>query len=322
MRKSFFAGLSAIMVLVMLAFAYVEADAARIGGGRSFGGRPSMSQPFTRSLPSNPSSIGQQAQRPGQQMANAASPAGRGLFGGMGGMLGGLLAGSLLGSLLFGGGFQGGGGFLDIILIGGLLYLAYRLFSRRRAATQGAGHDNAAPFGSTPTPTPDTMQQRTATPQGTRGGFDWNALTTPTSSNQQTFAQDVPNKPAGFDEEEFLRGAKAAYARLNSAWDRRDLADIAQFSTPAFMKEIEQQAEEDKNPGKTEIMLVNASLVQVDTLGAEQIAQVYFNVLLREDPTQDAPTEVREIWHFTRPTNDTGTWKLDGIQQVDNSAYN
>ncbi len=235
-------------------------------------------------------------------------------------MLGGLLAGSLLGSLLFGGGFHGGG-FLDIIIIGGLLYLAYRFFSRRRAATQGAGHGNAAPFDTTATPTPDNMQQRTATPQGMRGGFDWDALTTPTS-NQQTYAQDAPNKPADFDEEEFLRGAKAAYARLNSAWDKRDLADIAQFSTPAFMKEIEQQAEEDKNPGKTEIMLVNASLVQVDTIGAEQIAQVYFNVLLREDPTQDAPTEVREIWHFTRPANGTGTWKLDGIQQVDNSAFN
>lgn len=185
----------------------------------------------------------------------------------------------------------------------------------------GAGHGNAAPFDTTATPTPDNMQQRTATPQGMRGGFDWDALTTPTS-NQQTYAQDAPNKPADFDEEEFLRGAKAAYARLNSAWDKRDLADIAQFSTPAFMKEIEQQAEEDKNPGKTEIMLVNASLVQVDTIGAEQIAQVYFNVLLREDPTQDAPTEVREIWHFTRPANGTGTWKLDGIQQVDNSAFN
>lgn len=319
MRKSLFAGLGAVMVVVMLAFAYVEADAARFGGGRSFGGRPSMSQPFTRSLPSNPSSsFGQQAQRPGQQMANAASPAGRGLFGGMGGMLGGLLAGSLLGSLLFGGGFHGGG-FLDIIIIGGLLYLAYRFFTRRRAAMQGAGHDNAAPFDAQPTP--DTTQQRTATPQGTRGGFDWDALTTP-SGGQQAVAPETPNKPAGFDEEEFLRGAKAAYARLNSAWDKRDLADIAQFSTPAFMKEIEQQAAEDKNPGKTEIMLVNASLVQVDTIGSEQIAQVYFNVLLREDPTQDAPTEVREIWHFTRPATGEGTWKLDGIQQVDNSAFN
>ena len=35
MPKSFYACLSAVLVLVMLAFAYGEADAARIGGGRS-----------------------------------------------------------------------------------------------------------------------------------------------------------------------------------------------------------------------------------------------------------------------------------------------
>ena len=74
MPKSFFACLSAVLVLVMLAFAYGEADAARIGGGRSFGGRPSMSQPYTKPLPSNPSSsFSQQTNRQSQQAANAAT---------------------------------------------------------------------------------------------------------------------------------------------------------------------------------------------------------------------------------------------------------
>ena len=317
MPKTFYACLSAVLVLVMLAFAYGEADAARIGGGRSFGGRPSMSQPYTKPLPSNPSSsFNQQTNRQSQQMANSAAPS-RGLFGGMGGMLGGLLAGSLLGSLLFGGGFNGGG-FLDIILIGGLLFLAFKFFSRRRAATQGAGQPNAGGFDSLrSTPGSDSTHQRTAAPQSGKGGFDWEALTTP-SSGQQPLYQDEPKKPAGFDEEEFLRGAKAAYTRLNNAWDKRDLSDIAQFSTPAFQKEIQQQAAEDKTPGNTEIMLVNASLLSVDTVGDEQIAQVYFNVLLREDPSQEAPIDVREIWHFVRPASGDGTWKLDGIQQVEN----
>ena len=317
MPKSFYACLSAVLVLVMLAFAYGEADAARIGGGRSSGGRPSMSQPYTNPLPSNPSSsFNHQTTRQSQQMANSAAPS-RGLFGGMGGMLGGLLAGSLLGSLLFGGGFNGGG-FLDIILIGGLLFLAFKFFGRRRAATQGAGQPNAGGFDSLrSTPGSDSTHQRTAAPQSGKGGFDWDALTTP-SSGQQPLYQDEPKKPAGFDEEEFLRGAKAAYTRLNNAWDKRDLSDIAQFSTPAFQKEIQQQAAEDKTPGNTEIMLVNASLLSVDTVGDEQIAQVYFNVLLREDPSQEAPIDVREIWHFVRPASGDGTWKLDGIQQVEN----
>ena len=51
MPKKISACLSAFLILVMLAFAYGEANAARIGGGRSFGGRPSMSQPFTKPTP-------------------------------------------------------------------------------------------------------------------------------------------------------------------------------------------------------------------------------------------------------------------------------
>lgn len=300
MPKSFYACLSAVLVLVMLAFAYGEADARSYRRWPFLRRTPSMSQPYTKPLPSNPSSsFNQQTNRQSQQMANSAAPS-RGLFGGMGGMLGGLLAGSLLGSLLFGGGFNGGG-FLDIILIGGLLFLAFKFFSRRRAATQGAGQPNAGGFDSLrSTPGSDSTHQRTAAPQSGKGGFDWEALTTP-SSGQQPLYQDEPKKPAGFDEEEFLRGAKAAYTRLNNAWDKRDLSDIAQFSTPAFQKEIQQQAAEDKTPGNTEIMLVNASLLSVDTVGDEQIAQVYFNVLLREDPSQEAPIDVRRNLAFRPP---------------------
>lgn len=315
MPKKISTCLSAFLILVMLAFAYGEANAARIGGGRSFGGRPSMSQPFTKPTPPvNSQSMRQQtAQR--QQAANTATP-NRGLFGGMGGVLGGLLAGSLIGSLLFGGGFSGGG-FLDIIIIAVLLYFGFKFLARRRAAsqtaaTQAAGHaPNFDMGGQQPT---DSIHQRSSEQ---RGGFDWNALTTPAAGSSQPAYQESSRVPAGFDEEEFLRGAKAAYTRLNASWDKRDLNDIAQFTTPAFLAELRKQAEEDKTPGTTEIMLVNASIVEVNTVEQEEIVQVYFDVLLREDPAQDAPTEVREVWHFVRPANGQGTWKLDGIQQVE-----
>ena len=48
----------------------------------------------------------------------------------------------------------------------------------------------------------------------------------------------------------------------------------------------------------------------------EQRAQVFFDVLMRESPDQQAPSSVREVWHFVRPIAG-GSWKLDGIQQVD-----
>ena len=305
------------MVLAVLALAWQEASAARLGGGRSFGSKPSMSRPFSKPTPpvSSPT-MRQQADQPGQ--AAAAGMARPGLFGGMGGMLGGLLAGSLLGSLLFGGGFQGGG-LLDILLIGGALYLLFKFLARRRAATAGPGHGSA--FGGPSYQEPDRQDLRyeSTRSQTPRGGLDWSTLSgkaasEPTASASQGSASG--RAPAGFDEQDFLNGAKAAYTRLNDAWDRRDLDDIAQFATPAFMNEIRTQADEDPQPSKTEIMLINASFVGVESEGDAEYASVFFSVLLREDPAQNTTTEVREVWHFVRPADGRGNWKVDGIQQV------
>ena len=107
-----------------------------------------------------------------------------------------------------------------------------------------------------------------------------------------------------------------AYNRLQQAWDKRDMADIAQFATQAVQEEVRRQMEADPTSGSTELLLVNAHLLGVENDGPDQYAQVFFDVLLREDPAQQAPTSVREVWHFVRPVAG-GMWKLDGIQQVE-----
>ncbi len=332
MSKRLLACVCSFLVLVALSLVPDDADAARIGGGRSFGGRPSMSTPYSRPAPSSPT-MRQQTNRATQQPGAAAAAPNRGLFGGMGGMLGGLLAGGLIGSLLFGGGGMGGGmgGLLDIILIGALIYFGIKFFRRRAAARQeeqasgmmGRPAGQAGSFGAMDyrgaEPEAAPVQRSASSGMGGMGG--WGALASnPAASDIFTGTPDdaAPSMdlPADFDEEEFLRGAKTAYARLNASWDKRDLDDIAQFSTPAFMDEIRRQKEEDPTPGRTEIMLVNASVVEARKDGGDQIVSVYFDVLLRENPNQETPSNVREVWHFTRPIAG-GMWKLDGIQQIE-----
>lgn len=284
----------AILVAIFFALATFslpyQADAARLGGGRSFGSKPQMSRPAQPPL--------QRQQTPGAQASQTASRPG--MLGGMGGLFGGLLAGTLLGSLLSGNGF-GGGGFLDIILIGILAYLAWRIFSRMRG-------------------------QRAPEPQG-RGMFDQQPM--PRADSQQTWnnlrnlfpgatpraADPAVDIPADFDQAEFLRGAKMAYTRMQKSWDNRDLNDISQFATSSVMSELRAQAAQDPNPSHTEIMMVNAELAGVEPEGDNLRAQVYFDVLMREDPSQATPENVREIWHFLR-IGRNGNWKLDGIQQV------
>lgn len=271
-----------------------SADAARMGGGRSFGSRPSMSQPApSRSV-----------QTPAQsRMAQpSAAPAGSGMFGGMGGIFGGLLAGTLLGSLLSGGGAAGagaggGGGFMDLIFIAILAFIAWKLYSRfksRQASSAGADAGPAQPMAR------NAMQNS-----------GWGGLSGQTPGSASPRA-DIP---ADFDTEDFLKGARMAYSRMQSSWDKRDLADIAQFATPAVMKELEAQAAEDPHPSRTEIMTVSAQLLGVEDEGSERRAQVYFDVLMREDPSAPTPENVREVWHFVKEGRN-GSWKLDGIQQV------
>lgn len=284
---------------------------ARIGGGRSFGGKSFMNRPYSKPIPSSPMMRQQPHTSQQIQQGSVTNTASRG-FGGLGGIFGGLLAGTLIGSLLSGHGFSGGG-FLDLILIAGLVYLAYQLFFKRKTTSNEASLNN--PLYATQQP----LASEIPISRSTISSTGWESL----KSQHSAYSTDVSNQaiptniPIDFNEEEFLKGAKAAYVRLNAAWDTRDLEDIKQFTTHVFFSKLQQQIAENPNPETTEIMLVNASVVDVKKIEDEELVSVYFNVLLREDQSQESPIEVREIWHFVRSTSNEGSWKLDGIQQVE-----
>jgi predicted lipid-binding transport protein (Tim44 family) len=284
----------AVLLTGILALGAWNADAARFGGGKSFGGGSFMSKP---AAPPSPAP-GLNRAAPGQTAPGAVGAAAAPRFGGMGGMLGGLLAGTLIGSLLFGGGFHGGG-FMDILIIGLLIYLAFKLFSRFRRPAEAGGPSQYSSY----------QPERTQ-----RAGMDWGQL----GGQPRGASPDAPAGnaiPADFDVEEFLRGAKMAYTRLQTSWDKRDMNDIAQFTSPAVIKEVRAQAEADPEPSTTELLLINAQLLSVVKEGNTERATVYFDVLLREDPKIQMTTQVREVWHFMR--SESASWKLDGIQQVE-----
>lgn len=289
--------LASIITALLLAFSAFaltlpdNAEAARMGGGRSFGSKPFMS------APAKPPATRQ----PTTNQQNPTAIPGRPGMGLMGGMLGGLLAGTLLGSLLSGHGFSGGG-FLDILILAGLAFLAWRLFKRFQQSKVPA----PAAAGASPLRDQSTSSY---------AGQGWGALRSDAAPAMSSADPHV-DVPAGFDVEEFLRGAKMAYTRMQESWDKRDLEDISQFATPAIMDILKKQLADDPQPGHTELLLVNASLLGVENEGADQRAQVYFDVLMREDPSQQNPSSVREIWHFLK-SGANGDWRLDGIQQVE-----
>jgi len=283
-------------------------EAARIGRGRSFGSSSIMSRPATPPSGFQSGSSASTMQRQaapsnvGRDGAAAMTQNRGGLFGGL---FGGLLAGTMLGSLLGGTGLGGMmGGFMNILLLIGIGYFAMRLFRRIRGGQQEERQNwQERSY--------DNGYQRN---QYESQGSAWDNLRSNPQPAQQTAAESVA--PADFDQEEFLRGAKAAYNRLQASWDRRDLADIANFATEDVMRELREQAADDPNPGKTEILLVNASILEVRDEGDLRRVAVYFDVLMREDQRAAHPEQVREVWHFVCSNASGDSWKLDGIQQL------
>jgi predicted lipid-binding transport protein (Tim44 family) len=123
--------------------------------------------------------------------------------------------------------------------------------------------------------------------------------------------------PADFDAEEFPKGAKTIYTRLQASWDKRKFEDIRQFVSPEVLTEIKLQAQEDSQPGKTELLLINPSILKVREAEGQTIVSVHYNVMMRENGTEMAK-QVRELWHFSRETRKPmGFWVLEGIQQME-----
>lgn len=277
-KSPFLAALMLALCISLLALPSAS-EAGRLGGSKSFGSKPSYSQRYSAPTPSP--SFEQQA-----PPLTSSRPTG-GMFGGL---LGGLLMGGLFGSLFFGHHFAGPG-LLDILLIGGGLYLLTRFLRNRQT-------ERVTSF----------QAPRTPSSPGT-----WDKLRATAS------APPPPPQPgpAGFDSREFLAGAKAAYAKLQAAWDRRDLDELRQFTSPEVLSEISRQAETEPFTGKTEILLLEARLLDVRTEGTQTVASVLFEAMLREGSPQAPAEQVREIWHFSRYESGGNTmWVVDGIQQV------
>ncbi len=289
-----------------------DADAKRFGGGGSFGGRSSYSAPYQRSVtpPSRPAN-----QQPAAAPNQTAKPGWAGRSGLMG-MLGGLALGGLLGSMFHGGGFQGIN-FMDMLIFGGIAFLLYKWFAAKKAgATQRPAYDRTADHGSS---SYHPHQEASAEPTG----FDTDILFKK-DKNTGVYAQAVQQDaefvtaviPKDFDQQAFLTGAKIAFANLQKAWDARDLAEIRGLTTDKVFAEIQDQLKASATENHTEILKLEAELLEVREVGSELQATVMFDSIMRE--AADAQTEqVREVWHFIKPkVSIQPKWYLDGIQQL------
>jgi predicted lipid-binding transport protein (Tim44 family) len=231
-----------------------------------------------------------------------------------GGMLAGLAIGAALMSLFGGGAF---GAIMTTLLIAlavaAVVVLALRFFASRGKPAAATAQGAPMAFESTPRDEP------AAQPQGTRPRFEIGSALTGNVSKAEVDAAPAPQAAGipGFEKEPFLRVAKTSFIRLQAANDAGDLDDIRDFTTPELFAEIAMQVKERKEPQKTEVVSVNASLYDAVVEGDWEIASVRFTGLMREEAGAN-PVPFDELWHVRKKAGDAkASWLIMGIQQVE-----
>jgi predicted lipid-binding transport protein (Tim44 family) len=310
--KKFLVGATLALAAISMT---AELSARPMGGGKSFG-RQSQNVKNMAPRQAQPATPQQQnAARPANQPAPApALPAKKPSMwkGILGGALLGLGLGALLSHLGIGGALASAiGTLLTFALIAAAIFFIWRLIKGKSQANRpqpasayAGGFNNPAPQGGASTPEIGSRLQPSS-------GIDLNK---PASNLQQPHQQW--GVPADFDQAAFLRHAKGNFIRLQAAWDKSDVNDIREFTTPEVFAELRMQIQE--RGGKedyTDVVEIEAELLGIENTGTEYVASVQFSG--RTKPAPDAlPEPLNEVWNLVKPVNGNGGWMLGGIQQV------
>jgi predicted lipid-binding transport protein (Tim44 family) len=319
--------LASTMIAVTALSFIADAFARPVGGGRSFGRQSSsvsrMRAPAPAPAPAPYQQPGYQ-QRPAQApMAPQPVPQRRPSM--WKGVLGGALLGLGLGALFSHFGIGGAmasalSSILMILLLVFAVMFIVRMF-RRKTTTPA----NSQFSGFNPSPAPAAGMPDHTTPEigsGLNQGWQPNSYSggysQPTSNvslNKQA-GHEQWGVPPGFDTEAFLRHAKASFIRMQAAWDRGDLADLREFTSPEVYAELQLQIQErGDNQDFTEVVSIDAQLLGIETTERDYLASVQFNGMIRNAPGAQAEPYV-EVWNLAKPLSGNGGWVLAGIQQI------
>jgi predicted lipid-binding transport protein (Tim44 family) len=304
----------AFAVLSVLALFTADLAAARVGGGGSFGSRGTRTftpPPTTDTAPKTAAPIDKSITNPATSptaagQSGVGAPASR--FGGLRGLLlGGLIAAGLAG--IFGVGALASvlGFVLQMLLIAGVVWLAFAYFRSRRTgqpvfAPGGRGHE-------VPIPQADT-------PHGANGGAPMAAATAPALKISQ---QDL-------DAFERILGD------IQTAYSHEDTQRLGDMTTPEMLSYFSQELADNARRGLRNevsgVTLLQGDLSEAWREPGSDYATVAMRYALRDslidrasgrvvsgDPGRDE--EVTELWTFRRDDRDRDAgWQLSAIQQA------
>ncbi len=303
MIKKYLSTLVLCMSVTALGMASLDAEAKRLGGGRPAGmQRQAPAQP-ANATPSPQAPKQAAAPSPATPAAPAAAPGKRSWLGPIAGLAAGLGIAALMSHFGMG---EALGNFMTMALLALVAMFAIRwVMGRMRGAAPtgpqlaGAGAPvNANGWQGAPAPVAEAPLQREAlAPVAAASG----------ATNAAALGTDIAS---------FERIAKMIFVRMQAANDAADLEDLRKFTTPELFASLRldlQERGEAKN--QTDVVQLNAAVVDTAQEGMQQIVSVRFDGLIRED-LGGAANPFAEIWHLVRPQDGSRDWAIAGIAPI------
>jgi predicted lipid-binding transport protein (Tim44 family) len=329
MKNSRWLAVIAALIVVAPSLAPSSAD-ARAGAGGSSGSRggktnqaPEPTQTAPTAKPMERSTTPAQKPAAASPASAAAQPGGfmsRNPF--LSGLMGGMLGAGLIG-MMFGGGFGAGLGgaagmlglLVQLLLIGGLAYLAVRLWRARSGApAQAAGPAHAYSAAMAPTAEPPMARQALGAGVGT--GLGAAALASGASTQLAITGDDYT-------------AFETLLADVQAAYSKGDLSGMRALATPEMLGYFSEELSANASRG-VENRIEAVKLEQGDLSEAWSEAGLdYATVAMRFSMTDvtrtladgkvvagsdTARTEATEIWTFLRSRG--GNWILSAVQQT------
>lgn len=303
--------LLAVVLTLGLGAAHFDAEAKRIGGGKSLGMQRQATPP-ARTPNATPNAAPATTPAAGAG-APAAAPK-RSWLGPIAGLAAGLGLAALASHLGF------GAELANLLMIGLIVMAVIAVigFVMRRKTPQpgggaayagaGAGAGLGQPNNSLRVPA--TQPSPTTPAYGQSGSMIGSAIGAGAGAN----ASPAARIPADFDVAGFVRNAKVQFIRLQASNDVGNLDDIRSFTTPEMFAELQMDIRERQGANQqTRVLDLEAQVLEVAEEAAHYIVSVRFTGRVQEDGA--APESIDEVWHLTKPLSGNSGWVLAGIQQ-------
>jgi predicted lipid-binding transport protein (Tim44 family) len=289
-----------------------EAFAKPLGGGRSFGRQSqNVQRQAPPAAPAAAPTAGKPAAAPGAAAGAGAAAATAAKPSMWKGLLGGALLGLGLGALLshfgIGGAFASAiAGILMVLLLVGAVVFIIRMVRRKDTPA------NVTPF------------NRNQQPAFAGGASSTPEIGANLNNQPQAFQAQQPaatggatwTMPAEFDRDGFVRQAKSTFIRMQAAWDKGDVNDLREFTTPEVFAELRMQIGERAGANDfTDVVQIDAQVLGVENVGREYMASVKFTGMIKTS-AEAQPEHFQEVWNMTKPVDGSGGWLLAGIQQL------